>query len=95
MGNVKKEIRIEMKTILANWNIFRLARLILGLAVVVSGIMDHEWMFAVAGGFLCLFALTNTGCCGNGCGVAISKDTGQKRVHVEQIELNERPVTKK
>ena len=59
-----------MKTLLSNWNLFRVLRFVVGIAAIIQGIANNETIFAIAGGLLTLMAIGNTGCCGvNGCAV--------------------------
>lgn len=79
-----------MKALINNWNLFRVFRLLLGIAVIVKGSMDGELLFAVAGGLVALMALANIGCCGSG-GCALPKSslhassTKQKTITYEEV----------
>lgn len=67
-----------MKTLLSNWNLFRVLRFVVGIAAIIQGIANNETIFAIAGGLLTLMAIGNTGCCGfNGC--AVNAKPGSKK----------------
>lgn len=54
------------ETILKNWNVWRIIRLILSIVVVIAGITNAD-NFLVAGGVFILFqSVFNTGCCATG-----------------------------
>lgn len=55
-----------MNNILSNWNLLRLLRLSLGIFIIVQGVQDGIWMFALLGGLFALLAVLNVGCCGLG-----------------------------
>lgn len=55
-----------MKTFLKNWNISRLLRLAIGIAVAVQGILVTDWMLIILGGLFSLMPLMNIGCGVNG-----------------------------
>lgn len=54
-----------MKTWLLNWNLVRVLRLLLGLAVVGQGLDAGSWPIGLIGGLLALLALINVGCAGS------------------------------
>lgn len=59
-----------MRTLLTNWNVMRVIRLILGIILIVQGAGNGEVLYFVLGGALALMALANAGCCGaGGCAV--------------------------
>lgn len=55
-----------MKTLLKSWDISRLLRLAIGIAVAVQGILVTDWMLIILGGLFSLMALMNIGCGVNG-----------------------------
>jgi len=55
-----------MKAWLQNWNIIRLLRLAIGIAVTVQGILVHDALLAILGGLFSLMPLMNAGCGANG-----------------------------
>lgn len=76
-----------MKMILRNWNIARFIRLVLGIIVIIQGIINNEWVFALAGGLLILMAVANAGCCAaSGCSVPVkSKSVSQNEINYEEM----------
>lgn len=55
---------MKMKNnLFANWDLMRIVRLGLGLAVIYQGYEAKEWMFAMIGSFFAASALFNVGCC--------------------------------
>lgn len=61
--------------ILSGWNFMRIARLVLGIFIIVQGIVTKEWVFALLGGLFAIMPLFNIGCCGaSGCGIPASKN---------------------
>jgi len=78
-----------MKNILANWNLMRALRLILGLIIIVQGIQQKELMYAFAGILLSGMAIANIGCCGvGGCNVPSRKEDKElinKEITYEEI----------
>lgn len=55
-----------MTTLLQNWTIMRVLRLIIGGSFLFMGIQERDTMQGIVGGFFLFQALTNMGCCGNG-----------------------------
>lgn len=59
-----------MRTILSQWTLMRMLRLVTGVMVLGQGIMTREWLFASAGGYLFVMSLFNLGGCSSGvCGM--------------------------
>lgn len=60
-----------MRQYFDNWNVIRVVRLALGLAILAQGILTRQWMVAGLGGMFTLLPLLNVGCCGvSGCQTA-------------------------
>ncbi|MCD8540757.1 MAG: hypothetical protein LRY55_14035 [Leadbetterella sp.] len=55
-----------MKTFLRNWNLSRILRLAIGIAVVVQGILVTDWMLISLGALFSLMPLMNIGCSATG-----------------------------
>lgn len=54
--------------VLTNWNLFRLLRLVIGVAIIVQAILVKDSMLIVAGLLFTGMAVFNIGCCGTeGC----------------------------
>lgn len=58
-----------MKDYLRNWNVMRLVRLGLGIAVIIQGFQASEWMFVGLGALFSLMPILNVGCSGGNCSV--------------------------
>jgi hypothetical protein len=71
------------KQMTRRWDILRVIRLVLGLAVAIQGIMDSEVILVMAGGLVASMALLNKGCCSTaGCEVRHSSGNKNKVVEV-------------
>ncbi len=75
-----------MKTILQNWSLIRLIRIIFGVLAVVQGMMVNDMGFKMAGTLLLLTAVANIGCCGGSCSVNLRQPKEQKEVVYEEVE---------
>lgn len=61
--------------ILSGWNFMRIARLALGIFIIVQGIVTKEWTFALLGGLFAIMPLFNIGCGGaSGRSMPVSKN---------------------
>ena len=88
MDNVKKTNTIVMKAILQGWNIMRILRLGLGIAIIIQGIVAKETMTIVLGAIFGVLVLANIGCCGsNGCAVNSRPTNKTKRIDYEELDI--------
>lgn len=55
-----------MRTILQGWNVMRIVRLVLGVAILVQGTIAKDTLQIVLGLALGGLAVANIGCCGVG-----------------------------
>lgn len=55
-----------MKNYLANWNIIRFVRLVMGIIITLNGALTHEWMILALGGVFTLTAILNINTCATG-----------------------------
>lgn len=63
-------------SLLKNWNIARLLRLVQGIIILVESIKSGMWMMIVLGSVFILMPLLNIGCCANGnCSVPQKKNS--------------------
>ncbi len=56
----------KVKTYVAQWNVMRILRLIMGIIIVVQGIKADMWLIIILGVLLCALPLFNIGCGPNG-----------------------------
>lgn len=75
-----------MKGFFTRWNVFRITRLVVGLAAMVQGVMQKEGLVLVAGGWIMIGAIFNKGCCGSGgCAVQTKKPNLENEVAYEEV----------
>jgi hypothetical protein len=67
-----------MMNYLRNWNILRVVRLALGIAIIIQGVQASEWMFVVLGTMFSLMPIFNLGCSGGNCSVPNRKNIVQE-----------------
>lgn len=79
-----------MKTLLQGWNLMRLLRLGLGIAILVQGIVEKEAVTIILGAIFGGMAVANIGCCGTGtCAVnSVSTNKRQNNNH-EELDIKE------
>lgn len=58
-----------MNTLLKNWDLLRITRLLAGLAIIVMAILEKQLILSVMGFLLLVQAIMNFGCGANGCNV--------------------------
>lgn len=77
-----------MKNLLfAQWNLFRVIRLILGMGAIIQGIMNVDMMLVIAGIIIGGMAVLNIGCCGtSGCSVPSNR---KQKLKEEEINYEE------
>jgi len=64
------------QTLLSNWHLMRVIRLILGVFVMYDGFKSHQYLFMFFGAAFMGMALFNIGCCGpQGCSIPENKKT--------------------
>lgn len=68
---------LMIKNYLKQWNVMRLIRLLLGLAIIVQGIWTKENAFIMLGIFFAALPLLNIGCCSTG-GCSVNTQKTQK-----------------
>ncbi|MDH6309494.1 uncharacterized membrane protein HdeD (DUF308 family) [Dysgonomonas sp. PFB1-18] len=54
-----------MDSILKNWNLIRIVRLLLGIAAIIYSITSKNYIFLFLGGMLLFQAIMNISCCGS------------------------------
>lgn len=76
-----------MRQWIQSWNLMRLLRLAMGIAIIFQGIDLEQWLFVAIGVLLALMPLFNIGCCGtNGCSTKISKSKKHKETTYTEIK---------
>ena len=75
-----------MKQWINSWNLMRLLRLALAIAIIYQGIEFEQWLFVVIGGLFALMPLMNIGCCGtNGCATSLPKSKQNKETTYTEL----------
>ena len=77
-----------MKTLLSNWNVARIIRLLLGIGAIAQGATTNEYILIIAGVLIASMAMINVGCCGaTGCNIQPKKGgtNNTKEVIYEEV----------
>lgn len=56
-----------MNTLLKNWDLLRITRLLAGLGIIVMAILEKQLILSIMGVLLLIQAIMNFGCGPNGC----------------------------
>lgn len=76
-----------MKALLEGWNVMRILRLVLGVAILLQGIVARDVVTIILGTAFGGMALANVGCCGaNGCAVNYRKNLNEKEITYEELD---------
>jgi len=79
-----------MKGITAGWNVVRLIRLVIGVAILVQGIIGNNVTSILAGALLGGMAMANIGCCGtNSCSVNKTPHDKSNKVNYEELDIKQ------
>ena len=63
-----------MSNFFRNWNVIRIVRLLLGIAIIAQSVKSGQWALMIAGILFSLMPLFNIGCCaGVSCNVPVRK----------------------
>lgn len=76
-----------MNRILRNWDLTRIIRLLLGMAVAIYSISSKEYIFLILGGILLFQAIMNVSCCG--AGGCYTDNQQKKNIYGDQIKKYE------
>lgn len=77
-----------MKKYLIQWNLFRILRLGMGIAIIVQAIYTHHTPLILLGIIFTLMPIFNIGCCGaNGCATYTNK-TSNKNEEITYEEVH-------
>ncbi len=73
--------------LLSNWNLIRVLRLIMGIAIVVQAIMVKDLLFGAIGLLLTALPLFNLGCCTTGyCAPSVPEQVpNDKEIAYEEV----------
>lgn len=76
-----------MKKYFIHWNLLRLLRLGMGIAILIQAIYTHHHTLILMGIIFTLMPIFNIGCCGaNGCTTSINKTSSkQEEITYEEI----------
>ena len=75
--------------LLKGWNWVRIFRLVVGIAALAQGIMYHNNVLWMMGGFLLVQAVFNMGCCGiGGCAVP-AREAAKNQESNKPVEYEE------
>ena len=77
-----------MKKILQGWNFVRVLRLVFGIIILVQGIVQGDYFFALIGLIFAGLSVANIGCCGTqACATNIQTKSTQniKDVSYEEV----------
>ena len=76
-----------MKGITTGWNVVRLIRLVLGVAILVQGIIANNITSILVGAILGGMAIANIGCCGaSACSVSTTHHNKSSNVKYEKLD---------
>ncbi|GAA5221385.1 hypothetical protein [Membranihabitans marinus] len=59
------------------WNLFRIIRLIIGVVVIATGIIDHQYMLIPIGGIFTLMTILDLNNCSNNCQTIPRRNYGE------------------
>jgi len=71
-----------------NWEVMRIVRLVAGLSIIWSALIDQQPWLGLVGGFLLLQVVTNTGCGAAGCNIPASRRStpnGAREVEYDEL----------
>lgn len=78
-----------MKKYLQGWDLMRILRLVMGVAIVLQSIHLKEYAMGFIGAWFAIMAIANIGCCGvGGCNTNYysgKKDLPKKETEYEEI----------
>lgn len=76
------------KVMTTNWHAARILRTTMGLAALIYGILKHDNLMILAGGFLLFMGVTNTGCGASGCGIS-TRQTNRSEKSIGETTFEE------
>ena len=76
-----------MKGVTTGWNVIRLIRLVLGVAILVQGMIASNITSILVGAILGGMAMANIGCCGaNGCSLNTTPHNKSSKIDYEELD---------
>ena len=75
-----------MKSILNNWSVMRVLRVVIGIVAIVNSIIQKDIPLGIIGGFLLLTAIADIGCCGDGCAVNFDNSKKENEILYEDLD---------
>jgi len=78
-----------MSNFFRGWNVIRIIRLLLGVAIIAQSIGSGQWGLMIAGVLFALMPIFNIGCCAGGnCNTIVRKaqHTGNSDIIYEEIK---------
>lgn len=76
-----------MKQWIQSWNLMRLLRLALAIAIIYQGVDLGQWLFVVIGGLFALMPLLNIGCCStSSCTTPLSQSKKNNKTTYTEIK---------
>lgn len=74
------------QVIFSNWNLIRVLRLIMGIAITVQAVMMKDVLFGIAGVLFTIMPLFNIGCATGNCVAPPAKEkTVTKEIMYEEV----------
>lgn len=70
-----------MKAIFQGWNVMRILRLVLSIAIIVQGIISKDVLFISLGVIFGGMAIANMGCPGNSCTINYRTNNPKRMDH--------------
>jgi len=72
--------------LLSNWNLVRILRLAMGIAIMLQAFLIRDVPLALAGLLFTALPLFDLGCCGGACSTpALGNNKKNKEVHYEEV----------
>jgi uncharacterized membrane protein HdeD (DUF308 family) len=75
------------KTLLANWSLMRILRVVVGVMAIVQSITNKDVTVGLIGGFLLFTGIANIGCCCSAsCSIPPQKESGLTKIEYEELD---------
>lgn len=77
-----------MKQWIQSWNLMRLLRLVMGIAIIFQGIDAKQWFIVALGVFFAVLPVLNIGCCGaSSCRTSFKYKTSSQDKDITYTEI--------